>query len=105
MTSPVMAAASSNSTVKIDGSFVLGIHASEENQLFVRNLLALARSFGLIAVAECVENIEDLNYLRGEGVDLLQGYYFGKPQIVPIWKAAQGESAASADPPSKQAAN
>jgi diguanylate cyclase (GGDEF)-like protein len=77
--------------VKIDGSFVHGIHASQENQLFVRNLLALARSFGLVAVAEavaeCVEEAEDVAYLRGEGVDLLQGYYFGKPQIVPVWKA------------------
>ncbi len=91
--------------IKIDGSFVLGIHASEENQLFVRNLLALAQSFGLTAIAECVEDFEDVVYLRGAGVDLLQGHYFGKPQIVPAWKDPQGGHPASPEQPPCQAAH
>jgi EAL domain-containing protein (putative c-di-GMP-specific phosphodiesterase class I) len=72
--------------VKVDGSFVKGIRDSEENQLFLRNLLSLARSFGLDTVAECVESAEDAEYLMREGVDLLQGYYFGKPTTKPAWR-------------------
>jgi diguanylate cyclase (GGDEF)-like protein len=76
--------------VKIDGSFVRDISKSAENQLFIRNLLSLARTFGLVTVAECVETAEDASYLLHEGVDLLQGYYFGKPQVKPAWKLAAG---------------
>ena len=62
------------------------------DQIFLRNLLSLARTFGLATVAECVESAEDAAYLKREGVDLLQGYYFGKPQIHPPWKARDGAS-------------
>lgn len=67
--------------VKIDGSFVRGIVDSAENQMFIRNLLSLAKILDLSIVAECVETLEDAKFLAGEGVDLLQGYYFGKPDL------------------------
>ncbi|HMB77778.1 MAG TPA: EAL domain-containing protein, partial [Kiloniellaceae bacterium] len=67
--------------VKIDGSFVKGIAQSAENQMFIRNLLSLARTLDLSIVAECVETLEDAQFLADEGVDLLQGYYFGKPAL------------------------
>ena len=72
--------------VKIDGSFVRNLSSSEENQLFIRNLLSLARTFNLVTVAECVENAEDAAILANEGVNLLQGYYFGKPEVSPAWR-------------------
>jgi len=78
--------------VKIDGSFVRDIDNCGENQLFIRNLLGLARTFGLITVAECVENADDAAYLRDQGVDLLQGYHFGKPETAPPWQEDQGKA-------------
>ncbi len=72
--------------VKIDGSFVKGICNSEANQLFIRNLLSLAKNVGLETVAECVETAEEAKYLAGEGVELLQGYLFGRPTLTPDWK-------------------
>ncbi len=74
--------------VKIDGSFVRDITKSHENQLFLNNLLGLARALNLETVAECVETKEDADYLSGLGVDLLQGYYFGKPTLHPEWQTA-----------------
>ncbi len=65
--------------VKIDGSFVRDISRSAENQVFIRNLLSLAHTFGLATVAEFVESREDAAYLAQVGVDYLQGYFFGKP--------------------------
>jgi diguanylate cyclase (GGDEF)-like protein len=72
--------------VKIDGSFVRNLAENTENQLFIRNLLSLARAFNLITVAECVETIEDAEILEREGVDQLQGYYFGRPEVDPAWR-------------------
>ncbi|MGH6946791.1 MAG: putative bifunctional diguanylate cyclase/phosphodiesterase [Kiloniellales bacterium] len=74
--------------VKIDGSFVRNLTDRPENQIFVRNLLSLARAFGLKTVAECVEDEAVARYLASEGVELLQGYYFAKPDISPAWRKA-----------------
>lgn len=71
--------------LKIDGSFVTGVSASRENQLFVRTLLDLARNFGMQTVAEWVDNEADAMLLKGLGVDYLQGYLIGKPEINPEW--------------------
>ena len=67
--------------VKIDGSFVRNITTDTENQIFLHNLLALARALGVSTVAECVETREDADYLAATGIDLLQGYYFGRPEV------------------------
>lgn len=82
--------------VKIDGSFVKGIRNSKENQLFIRNLLSLAKTFGLETIAECVETAEEADYLAEEGVELLQGYYFGKPTLEPLWKGDPSDALAAA---------
>jgi len=71
--------------LKIDGSFVTGVASSRENQLFVRTLLDLARNFGMKTVAEWVDNEADAMLLKGLGVDYLQGYLLGKPEINPVW--------------------
>jgi diguanylate cyclase (GGDEF)-like protein len=67
--------------VKIDGSFIRDITTDTENQIFIHNLLALARALGVSSVAECVENREDADFLAGVGVNLLQGFYFGRPEV------------------------
>jgi diguanylate cyclase (GGDEF)-like protein len=71
--------------VKIDGSFVRNLSQSQDNQLFIRNLLSLAETFGLQAVAEFVENEEDAALLTKAGVHFLQGYYFGRPNPRRPW--------------------
>jgi diguanylate cyclase (GGDEF)-like protein len=69
--------------VKIDGSFVRDIANNQQNQLFVRNLLHLAETLKVSTIAECVECLEDAAWLKDAGVDLLQGYYFGRPTETP----------------------
>ena len=71
--------------LKIDGSFVTGVSSSRDNQLFVRTLLDLARNFGMKTVAEWVDNEADAMLLKGLGVDFLQGYLLGKPEVHPDW--------------------
>jgi diguanylate cyclase (GGDEF)-like protein len=72
--------------VKIDGSFVRNLAESYDNQIFLRHLVGLADGFGLITVAECVENARDAEILRKEGVRFLQGYHFGRPTIEQPWR-------------------
>lgn len=72
--------------VKIDRSFIRNIYNSKENQLFLHNLLNLARAFNLETLAEGVEHAEEADYLEGVGLDLLQGYYFGMPEVMPGWR-------------------
>jgi diguanylate cyclase (GGDEF)-like protein len=76
-------------TVKIDGSFVRRLGEAPENRVFLRHLLGLVQSLGLKTVAECVETAEELAILRQQGVDFMQGYYFGKPSIERAWDVAR----------------
>jgi diguanylate cyclase (GGDEF)-like protein len=75
--------------VKIDGSFVRDLASNVDNQLFIRNLMGLAESFGLRTCAEFVENAEDAAFLVKAGVDCLQGYYFGRPDFTRHWAMGQ----------------
>jgi len=48
----------------------------------VASTLALAQGLGIVTAAEGVETEEQFEYMRSAGVDLAQGYLFGRP--VPI---------------------
>ena len=72
--------------VKIDGSFVRNLANNTDQQLFIRNLMGLAGTFGLETVAEFVENEADAQVLIDAGVHYLQGYYYGRPQFERPWQ-------------------
>lgn len=71
--------------VKVDGSFVKGLADSRDNQIFVRTLVDLAKNFKLATVAEWVADAREADILRAFGVDYLQGFYFGKPEVKAPW--------------------
>lgn len=72
--------------VKIDGTFVQGLLASRENQIFVRTLVDLAKHFRLETVAEWVGSEDEAALLAQLGVDFFQGNYFGEPTSTRPWK-------------------
>ena len=72
-------------TVKIDGSYVSDLSQSPENQLFVRTLVGLAKSFDIKTVAEWVGSDDDAALLQNFGVDYFQGFHFGEPVLDPKW--------------------
>ncbi|HVW73470.1 MAG TPA: bifunctional diguanylate cyclase/phosphodiesterase [Rhizomicrobium sp.] len=72
-------------TVKIDGSYVSDLSQSPENQVFVRTLVSLAKSFDIKTVAEWVGSDDDAALLQSFGVDYFQGFHFGEPVIDPKW--------------------
>jgi diguanylate cyclase (GGDEF)-like protein/PAS domain S-box-containing protein len=64
---------------KIDKSFVDGIPGNAADVAIVRTILALGSSFKVEIVAEGAETLAQVDFLRGEGVTNIQGYYFGRP--------------------------
>ena len=73
--------------IKLDGSFCVNIAHNSDNQIFVKSMVSLARSFGLKLVAEWVENEPDAQMLRYLGVDYLQGNHFGEASVDAPWAA------------------
>ncbi|MDD2867624.1 bifunctional diguanylate cyclase/phosphodiesterase [Neomegalonema sp.] len=70
--------------VKIDGVFVKGVENNPDNRTLVRTLVEIARNFEIMTVAEMVGEAE-AKTLRELGVDCLQGYHFGRPELHPAW--------------------
>jgi diguanylate cyclase (GGDEF)-like protein/PAS domain S-box-containing protein len=68
--------------VKIDQSFVRGVVNDANDAVMVRTIIDLARNFGLHVIAEGVETVDQLAFLKQHGCCAYQGYLFGKP--VPI---------------------
>ena len=68
--------------IKIDKSFTQGVLDRRDCKAVVASTFALAQGLGTVTTAEGVETEEQLEYMRAAGVDLVQGYLFGRP--VPI---------------------
>ncbi|MEM6608745.1 MAG: EAL domain-containing protein [Pseudomonadota bacterium] len=83
--------------VKFDGQFIHGVHANADNQVLLGALVSVAHHFDMLSVAESVETPEDAEWLRRAGVDCLQGYLYGAPQINPTWHARLGPAETAED--------
>ena len=66
--------------VKLDMSLVRDIHLEPTRRALVVGLVGACRNLGVDVVGEGVEAPEERDALATAGVDLLQGYYFGRPQ-------------------------
>lgn len=64
--------------IKLDKSLIDYI-GDEHGNLVLMYTVAMSRELGLHLVAEGVETVEQLDYLRDSGCDAVQGYYYCRP--------------------------
>ncbi|WP_144212588.1 EAL domain-containing protein [Shewanella donghaensis] len=68
------------STLKIDKAFIDTIGVKDNfNEKTLDAIISFAKKSGLSVIAEGVETEQQLTYLKTQGVDLIQGYFFSKP--------------------------
>ena len=65
--------------LKIDRSFLAAIQTAADHSAIIVAIIAMAHSLGLRVVAEGVETIHQLNFLKAQGCDEFQGFLMSKP--------------------------
>ncbi|WP_033692688.1 putative bifunctional diguanylate cyclase/phosphodiesterase, partial [Bacillus sp. GeD10] len=66
-------------TLKIDRSFMEGIHIDERDTNVTAAIIHLAHTLELNIIAEGVEKKEQIQFLKEKNVKLVQGYYYSRP--------------------------
>lgn len=77
--------------LKIDIEFVRGLAKDPTDQRLVRSIISVARNFGMVTVAEGIEDEATLGLMREMGVDFVQGYHIGYPSQMSVsrrWSAS-----------------
>ncbi|WP_353932156.1 diguanylate cyclase [Okeanomitos corallinicola TIOX110] len=67
------------SSLKIDKSFVSNLNKSSSNSAIINSVISLGHGLNLTLVAEGVESLDQLEFLRLANCDIVQGYLLSKP--------------------------
>ena len=65
--------------MKIDGTNIQKLSEDPKYRAITKNILAIAKSINVNAIAECVETKEQAEFLIENGCEYAQGYYYHKP--------------------------
>ena len=65
--------------LKIDRSFVKDIPGNADNAAIIAAFIPMTHGLGMTVVADGVESIEQLEYLKDRGCDEYQGEFLGNP--------------------------
>jgi len=73
--------------IKIDKSFVDQLDQNLQSQAIIRAVIGLAHGLKLPVLAEGVESGDQLEFLKRENCDEIQGYLIGRPQPIELYSA------------------
>ena len=79
--------------IKVDRSFIHGIETDPRDAAITANVVNLAHSLGILAIAEGIETRRQLDSVREYGCDQAQGFLFAKavpPEQVSALLATRG---------------
>ena len=65
--------------VKLDAEFFRGKDEMNRGRLIVEETISLAKKLNMQIVAEGIETREQVDFLKNNGCDLIQGFFFAKP--------------------------
>jgi EAL domain-containing protein (putative c-di-GMP-specific phosphodiesterase class I) len=65
--------------IKFDMELIRNINQDKRRQFIIKNCLNMLRDLDVIPLAEGVETLEEMQWLRDAGIELMQGYFFAKP--------------------------
>jgi len=88
--------------IKIDRSFVNAVVDSAQASAIVKSTIILAESLNIPVLAEGVESVGHLEFLRNEGCREAQGYLFGRPLPASHIAGLVADSENSAEPAEAQ---
>jgi len=72
--------------VKIDRHFIKKIHKHPSKRKFLESIIKVARNVDCTIIAEGIESADEYHCLRDMQCDLMQGYYFARPDRHPSYK-------------------
>lgn len=65
--------------LKIDRSFLEDFEGNEEQEAIVRSMITLGHNLNMRVLVEGVEDAYQMDWLKREGCDLIQGFYLSRP--------------------------
>lgn len=77
--------------IKLDQSFFRGKNDTRRGRYIVESILRLAAQLHIRTVAEGIDELRQVEYLRQAACDMIQGFYFFKPMPVEEFEAAAYE--------------
>lgn len=78
--------------IKIDRSFIAQIDKNPQSAAIIRAVIGLAHGVSLPVLAEGIESKEQLEFLREESCDEVQGFFIGRPKDIESYAAIVGKS-------------
>ena len=67
-------------TLKIDKSFIDTVLSDSATRIITESIINMVKALGFESIAEGVEQEQQYQYLHAIGCDVIQGFFFGKPQ-------------------------
>jgi diguanylate cyclase (GGDEF)-like protein len=93
--------------IKIDRSFLEEVPVNDSSSTLAGTIISMAHALGKEVVAEGVERVEQLDFLRERGCDIAQGFYLAHPlpvaDVTALLSARRGRDGDSAAEPMREA--
>ena len=65
--------------LKLDGAFFRSLKSNGRDKVVIQNIVHMAGELQMATVAEGVETLEQVNFLKDTSCDMVQGYVFARP--------------------------